>query len=104
VTLPFIRAAGRHRGGRHGADPKIRQIYDNYGYQTKVLAASIRHPKHLVECVLAGCDVATVPMSVMRSMLNHPLTDSGLKKFVEDFQEGVRRLIGRHGTLFTHRY
>ena len=54
---------------------KIRQIYDNYGYQTKILAASIRHPKHLVECALAGCDVATVPYSVIKQMLQHPLTE-----------------------------
>lgn len=66
---------------------KIRQIYDNYGFQTKVLAASIRHPKHMVECALAGADVATVPFSVIKTMLNHPLTDSGLKKFVEDYKK-----------------
>ncbi len=66
---------------------KIRQIYDNYGLTTKVLAASVRHPKHMVECALAGCDVATVPMSVIKSMLNHPLTDSGLKKFLEDYKK-----------------
>ena len=65
----------------------IRQIYDNYGYTTKLLAASIRHPKHLVECALAGADVCTVPMSVIKQMLNHPLTDSGLKKFVEDYKK-----------------
>jgi len=66
---------------------KIRQIYDNYGYQTKILAASIRHPKHMVECALAGADVATVPFSVIKQMLQHPLTDSGLKKFVEDYKK-----------------
>lgn len=66
---------------------RIRQIYDNYGYQTKLLAASIRHSKHLVDCALAGADVATVPFSVIKSMLNHPLTDSGLKKFVEDYKK-----------------
>ncbi len=66
---------------------KIRQIYDNYGYTTKILAASVRHPKHMVECAMAGCDVATVPMSVIKAMLNHPLTDSGLKKFLEDYKK-----------------
>jgi transaldolase len=65
----------------------IRQIYDNYGYQTKILAASVRHPKHMVECALAGADVATVPFSVIKSMLNHPLTDAGLKKFLEDYKK-----------------
>lgn len=66
---------------------QIRTIYDNYGYKTKLLAASVRHPKHLVECALAGADVATVPFSVIKSMLNHPLTDVGLKKFLEDYRK-----------------
>lgn len=66
---------------------RIRQIYDNYGYTTKLLAASIRHPKHMVDCALAGADVATVPFAVIKQLLNHPLTDSGLKKFVEDYRK-----------------
>jgi len=66
---------------------QIRQIYDNYGYKTKILAASIRSSKHMVECALAGADVATVPFSVIKGMLNHPLTDSGLKKFSEDYKK-----------------
>ncbi|MEX2219033.1 MAG: fructose-6-phosphate aldolase [Phycisphaerales bacterium] len=66
---------------------QIRRIYDNYGYKTKVLAASIRHPKHLVECALAGSDVATVPFSVIKQMMSHPLTDSGLAKFVADYKK-----------------
>lgn len=66
---------------------RIRQIYDNFGLTTKVLAASIRHPKHMVDCALAGADVATVPFSVIKSMLNHPLTDVGLKKFIEDYKK-----------------
>lgn len=66
---------------------QIRQIYDNYGFKTKLLAASIRHPKHMVECAVAGADVATVPFSVIKQMMHHPLTDSGLKKFVEDYKK-----------------
>ncbi|MBY0310578.1 MAG: fructose-6-phosphate aldolase [Phycisphaerales bacterium] len=66
---------------------KLRQVYDNYGYTTKILAASVRHPKHMVDCALAGADVATVPFSVIKTMLNHPLTDSGLKKFLEDYKK-----------------
>lgn len=66
---------------------RIRQIYDNYGFTTKVLAASIRHAKHMVDCALAGADAATVPFAVIKSMLNHPLTDSGLKKFLEDYKK-----------------
>ena len=64
---------------------QIRTIYDNYGYDTKVLAASIRHPMHLVQCALLGADVATVPFKVIQQMMKHPLTDSGLKKFLEDW-------------------
>ena len=66
---------------------QIRQIYDNYGFTTKVLAASIRHPKHMVECALAGADVATLPFSVIRQLLAHPLTDSGLEKFLADYKK-----------------
>jgi transaldolase len=66
---------------------KIRQIYDNYGYTTKILAASIRHTKHLVDCALAGADVATVPYKVIMDMLKHPLTDIGLAKFGEDYKK-----------------
>lgn len=66
---------------------RIRTIYDNYGYKTKILAASIRHPKHMVDCALAGADVATLPFSVIKTLLNHPLTDVGLKKFVEDYKK-----------------
>ncbi len=65
---------------------QIRAIYDNYGYETKVLAASIRHPKHMVDCALAGADVATVPFKVIQQLLKHPLTDSGLEKFLADYR------------------
>ena len=65
---------------------QIRAIYDNYGYETKVLAASIRHPKHMVDCALAGADVATVPFKVIQQLLKHPLTDSGLEKFLADYK------------------
>ncbi len=66
---------------------KIRQIYDNFGYETKLLAASIRHPKHIVDCALAGADVCTVPFNVIQQMMKHPLTDSGLEKFVADYRK-----------------
>ncbi|MDX9912418.1 MAG: fructose-6-phosphate aldolase [Phycisphaerales bacterium] len=66
---------------------KIRQIYDNYGFETKLLAASIRHPKHMLECALAGADVATVPFPVIAQLLKHPLTDIGLEKFLADYRK-----------------
>lgn len=65
----------------------IRQIYDNYGFTTKILAASIRHTKHLLDCALAGADVATVPFGVIKGLMNHPLTDSGLEKFLADYKK-----------------
>jgi transaldolase len=62
-------------------------IYDAYGYDTKVLVASIRHPMHVVEAAKMGADVATMPLSVIEALLKHPLTDIGLKKFLEDWDK-----------------
>jgi len=64
---------------------QIRVIYDNYGYTTEILAASIRHPMHVVEAALAGADVATIPLSVITQLLKHPLTDLGQEKFLSDY-------------------
>ena len=66
---------------------QIRAIYDNYGFETKLLAASIRHPKHLVDCALAGADVVTVPFNVIQQMMKHPQTDTGLEKFIADYKK-----------------
>ena len=66
---------------------QIRTIYDNYGLETKILTASIRHSLHMVEAALAGSDIATVPFSVIDQMMNHPLTDIGLEKFVSDYKK-----------------
>lgn len=63
---------------------EIRQIYDNYGYQTQILAASIRHAMHIINCAKLGADVATCPLSAILDLLKHPLTDIGLQKFLED--------------------
>ena len=65
----------------------IVQIYDNYGYKTEVLAASLRHPQHIVESALAGADVGTMPFGVLKMLFNHPLTDIGLKRFLEDWEK-----------------
>ena len=62
----------------------IRQIYDNYGYDTQVLAASVRHPMHIIECAKIGADVVTAPLSAILALLRHPLTDIGLEKFLSD--------------------
>ncbi|MEZ4722029.1 MAG: fructose-6-phosphate aldolase [Flavobacteriales bacterium] len=64
----------------------MRLIYDNYGFETQILAASIRHPIHIVECAKIGADVATCPLNPIMALLKHPLTDSGLAKFLEDYR------------------
>lgn len=65
----------------------IVQIYDNYGFETNVLVASVRHPLHIVDAALIGADVVTVPFKVIEQMIQHPLTDSGLKKFLADWEK-----------------
>jgi len=65
---------------------EIRRIFDNYGMECEILAASIRHPRHVVEAALAGADAATIPFKVIGQLLHHPLTDSGLRKFLDDWK------------------
>ena len=67
---------------------QIRVIYDNYGYQTQILAASIRHTMHVIHCAEIGADVMTGPLSAIMGLLKHPLTDSGLEKFLADYKKG----------------
>ena len=67
---------------------EIRLIYDNYGYETQILAASVRHTMHILECAKIGSDVMTGPLSSIEGLLKHPLTDSGLAKFLADFEKG----------------
>jgi transaldolase len=66
---------------------QIRAIYDNYGFTTQILAASIRHPMHVVDSALAGADVGTMPYKVMLQLYEHPLTEIGLKKFLADWDK-----------------
>ncbi|SFC26206.1 transaldolase [Flexibacter flexilis DSM 6793] len=66
---------------------QIVQIYDNYGYTTEVLAASVRHTMHLIKCAEIGADVVTCPLNVITSLLNHPLTDNGLATFLADHKK-----------------
>jgi len=67
---------------------EIRLIYDNYGFETQILAASIRHAMHIVDCAKIGADVATCPLKPILQLLNHPLTDNGLAQFLADYQKG----------------
>tara|TARA_B100001093_G_scaffold415321_1_gene405692 strand:- start:84 stop:740 length:657 start_codon:yes stop_codon:yes gene_type:complete len=66
---------------------QIREIYDNYMYDTEILAASVRHPMHIIQCAEIGADVMTGPLSAILALLKHPLTDSGLAKFLADFKK-----------------
>ena len=78
--------------GQDGMDliRDIVQIYDNYGFATEVLAASIRHPMHIVDCALAGANVATIPFKVITQLVKHPLTDKGLEGFLTDWKKSGR--------------
>ncbi|MDT0688451.1 fructose-6-phosphate aldolase [Salegentibacter sp. F188] len=67
---------------------EIRLIYDNYGFETQILAASIRHTMHVLDCAKIGADVMTGPLSSIEGLLKHPLTDSGLEKFLADYNKG----------------
>lgn len=80
--------------GQNGLE-LIREIMDiniNYGFKTEVIAASIRHPIHVTQSALAGCDIATVPFKVLIQMLGHPLTDIGIKKFLSDWTKVPKKI------------
>lgn len=71
---------------------QIVTIFTNYGYATEVLAASVRHPMHVLQCAEIGADIMTAPLSVIKMLLNHPLTDSGLAKFLADHEKATAAL------------
>ena len=79
---------------------QIRQIYDNYGYRTKILAASIRSPRQVLECLLAGADVATMPLDMLELLYHHPMTDQGLEMFLNDWKRvPPTKLFAKAGAL-----
>ena len=67
---------------------EIVTVFDNYGFSTQILAASIRHTMHIIDCAKIGADVMTGPLSSIKGLINHPLTDIGLKKFLDDYKKG----------------
>ena len=67
---------------------QIRLIYDNYAYDTQILAASVRHPMHIINCAEIGADVKTGPLSAIKALAHHPLTDLGLQQFLADYAKG----------------
>ena len=80
---------------------QIVEIYDTYDYETEVLAASIRHPMHVVEAAALGADVGTMPLDVIKKLIQHPLTDAGLKKFLDDWKALQSEEVPSNGQ--THR-
>ena len=71
----------------------IRKIYDTYGFQTKILGASIRHSKHVVDSALSGADVVTCPLKILNGLYHHPLTAQGIDKFLEDWKASDQKAI-----------
>lgn len=78
--------------GQEGMDVirEIKQIYDNYGFKTKILVASVRHPRHVTESAKIGADICTMPYEIFKKLFQHPLTDIGLKKFLDDWKAAKR--------------
>ncbi len=71
----------------------IRQVYDNYGFDTQILAASIRSANHITQCALIGADVVTAPPAVIKAMVSHPLTDKGLEQFMKDWAKTGQKIL-----------
>ncbi|MCH7799871.1 MAG: fructose-6-phosphate aldolase [Planctomycetes bacterium] len=99
LISPFVGRVDDVGGDGMEIIQQIRQIYDNYGYETKILTASIRHPQHLVQAALIGSDVATCPLKVIQQVMKHPLTDVGLKKFLADWHEAMAVLQKKEPAL-----
>src|SRR4029434_10874021 len=89
---PFLCLLDDIRGVGMDLIRDICQIYANYGFKTQVLAASIRSPLHVVDAAKAGAHVATMPFSVLEMLMKHPLTDIGLKKFLEDWEKSGSKI------------
>jgi len=78
--------------GQYGSDLvfQIRQIFDNYGFDTEIIAASIRNPTHVLDAAAAGCDIATIPYDILKLMVKHPKTDEGIQKFIADYEKSKK--------------
>jgi transaldolase len=92
IVSPFLgRIDDAAADGMHALG-QICQIYEVQGYETQVLAASLRHPMHVVESALAGADIATLPYEVFAKLVKHPLTDQGMEKFLSDWSDLKQKL------------
>jgi len=85
---PFVGRIDDVGGDGMGLIAEILAVYENYAFPTEVLAASLRHPRHVLEAATLGADVATVPYAVLKKLFDHPLTDAGIERFLSDW-EGV---------------
>ena len=96
IVSPFIgRIDDAAADGMHALQ-QICEIYDTQGYDTQVLAASLRHPMHVVEAARCGADIATMPYDVFTKLVKHPLTDTGLEKFLSDWAD-LKKQLGKEG-------
>jgi len=84
VVSPFVGRVDDHGGDGMASVKEMRKIFDNYQFETKILVASVRHPKHVLDAALAGGDIATIPFKVFEQLFQHPLTDKGLAQFQKD--------------------
>ena len=84
---PFVGRIDDISGSGMALVEDIVQIYDNYGYDTEVIVASVRHPLHFVHAAMIGADIATIPFSTLTKLLKHPLTDIGMERFLEDWKK-----------------
>jgi transaldolase len=90
IISPFVgRIDDRAERGMDVVE-EIKKIYDNYGYKTQIIVASIRSPLHVKEAALAGAHIATIPFTVLMELTKHPLTDLGLKKFLDDWEKAKK--------------
>ncbi len=85
---PFIGRLDDISTDRLNLISEIRLIYDNYNFKTQILAASVRHTMHIIDCAKLGSDVMTGPLNAIKGLLKHPLTDNGLAKFLADYNKG----------------
>jgi len=85
---PFVGRIDDVGGDGMDVVAEIIEIYDNYAFETEIIVASVRHPRHVLEAALLGAEIATVPYAVLKKMFNHPLTDVGIEKFLRDAKGG----------------
>ncbi len=86
MVSPFVGRLDDVGTAGMGMVSEIRQIFDNYGYETEILAASLRHPMHVLDAALIGADIGTLPFKTLAQLVKHPLTDRGLEQFIKDGQ------------------